>query len=119
MISAALAASILAGGSPLAAAPALAAAPPSAEAQASLRKGFTAAQQGFYDSADALLTQSIDEWRRTQQPPDEIGAIYKVRGGMRAQQAGEKLPAALADLSESLPGSDADEDGELSRTIRT
>jgi hypothetical protein len=77
-----------------------AAATPSVEAQAELKKGFTAASQGFLGTADTLLTKSIDEWRRTEQPPDELAALYKTRATVRQQQA--KTELALADFDESI-----------------
>lgn len=80
--------------------PSLAVEPPSAEAQAILRKGFKASSEGSTALADTLLTQSIDEWKRTKQAPDELAAIYKQRGIVRQQQA--KLVEAAADLTEAL-----------------
>ena len=76
------------------------AATPSAEAQSVLRKAFTMAAQGFDEPADALLTQSIEVWKRTQQPPDELAALYKTRGTVRQRQ--KLFDAALADYTESL-----------------
>lgn len=76
------------------------AATPSAEAQTVLRKAFTMAAQGFDEPADALLTQSIEVWKRTQQPPDELAALYKTRGTVRQRQ--KLFDAALADYTESL-----------------
>ena len=73
---------------------------PSAESQAALRKAFSAAQAGLFDSADSLLSSSIAEWERTGQPPEEVAALYKTRGGVRQQQG--KLRPALADLSTAL-----------------
>ena len=64
------------------------AATPSAEAQADLKKGFTASAQGFLGTADQLLTKSIDEWRRTEQPPDELAALYKTRATIRQRRFG-------------------------------
>ena len=75
------------------------AAAPSAEAQAGLRRAFTAAQAGL-GSADALFGLSITEWEKTAQPTEEIAALYKARGGLRSEQ--EQLPGALADLSKAL-----------------
>ena len=83
-----------------AAQPPQAAQPPTAEAQASLRKAFTAAQAGFYDKADVLLTDSIGVWQRTRQPPDETAALFKTRGITRQQQG--RLDLALADFDEAL-----------------
>ena len=74
--------------------------PPSAEAQATLRRGFKAASEGVLTTADTLLTTSIGEWTRTKQPPDETAAIFKQRATVRQRQ--NKLDAALADLTESL-----------------
>ena len=59
---------------------------PSAESQAALRKAFSAAQAGLFESADSLLSSSIAEWERTGQPPEELAALYKTRGGVRQQQ---------------------------------
>lgn len=81
--------------------PALAAAPPSAEAQATLRKGMEAAAAGLLPSADLKLSSSIDEWKRSAQPPDEVSALLKTRAGVRRQQA--RLTEALADLDEAVP----------------
>jgi tetratricopeptide (TPR) repeat protein len=58
------------------------------------------AAQGFDEPADALLTQSIEVWKRTQQPPDELAALYKTRGTVRQRQ--KLFDAALADYTESL-----------------
>ena len=74
-------------------APCASAAPPTEEAQVNLKKGFNAAQLGL-TSADALLSASIDEWERTNQPADETAAIYKTRGMVREQN--NQLPAARA-----------------------
>lgn len=79
--------------------PALAA-PPSADAQATLRRGVQAASAGLLPSADALLTTSIGEWKRTSQPPNELSAIYKVRSTVRKEQG--QLQPALADLDEAV-----------------
>ena len=76
------------------------AAPPSAEAQATLRKGYQAATEGLLPSADKLLTASIDEWKKSSQPPDEIAALYKVRGTVRQEQG--RAADALVDLDEAL-----------------
>ena len=70
-------------------------------------------------TADSLLTSSIDEWKRTKQPPDETAALLKKRATVRQQQG--KLEAALADLSESLklaqaPGAKPDP-AEIQRTF--
>jgi len=80
--------------------PACAVTPPNAEAQAQLRKAFTSAAQGFDQQADLLLSQSISEWLKTNQPPDETAALYKTRGTIRQRQG--ELDKALADYSESL-----------------
>lgn len=95
------------------------AATPSAEAQSVLRKAFTMAAQGFDEPADALLTQSIEVWKRTQQPPDELAALYKTRGTVRQRQ--KLFDAALADYTESLrlvqqAGANPDQ-AELQRTF--
>jgi tetratricopeptide (TPR) repeat protein len=73
---------------------------PSAEAQATLRRGFKASSEGSAALADTLLTQSIVEWKATKQAPDEIAAIYKQRGTVRQQQ--NRLAEAAADLTEAL-----------------
>lgn len=73
---------------------------PTAEAQSLLRKGFASWNAGLLPAADAALTASEKEWRRTGQPADELAAILKARGGVR-QQAGQ-AEAALKDLSEAL-----------------
>ena len=65
-----------------------------------MKKGYTAFAQGFLGTADKLLTTSIDEWRRTGQPPDELAALYKTRATVRQQQAQTGL--ALADFDESI-----------------
>lgn len=78
--------------------PALAATP-TAEAQASLRKAFTAAQAGL-GSADDLLSSSISEWEKSRQPSEEIAALYKARGGVRAEQG--DLSGAREDLTRAL-----------------
>ena len=100
---------------------ALAAAPPteiSADAQAVLRKAFTSQRAGFLGPADAGFTDSIKEWTRTGQPPDELAALYKQRGIVRQEQG--RLDDALADLNKALelvvaPGSSPDP-AELQRT---
>ena len=76
------------------------AAPPSAEAQATLRKGFSAAQEGLYANADNLFGASISEWEKTGQPAEELATLYMTRGGVR-QEAG-KLADARTDLSKAL-----------------
>lgn len=76
------------------------AAPPSPEALAGLRKGYQAAADGLLPSADKLLSSAIDEWKKTDQPADEISALYKVRSGVREQQ-GRQLES-LADLDEAV-----------------
>ena len=50
--------------------------PPSAEALVTLRKGYQAATDGLLPTADKLLTQSIGEWKKTAQPPEELSALY-------------------------------------------
>ena len=92
--------------------------PPSAEAQATLRRGFKAASEGVLSTADTLLSQSLDEWIRTKQPPDETSALYKQRAIVRKQQ--NKLEPALADLTSAItlmqePGSKPDP-AEIQRT---
>ena len=74
--------------------------PPSSEALATLRKGYQAATDGLLPSADTLLTKSIVEWKRTAQPPDELSALYKVRGTVRQQQG--RNSDAVADLDEAI-----------------
>ena len=74
--------------------------PPSADAQATLRKGYRAATEGLLPAADKLLSESIDEWQRTAQAPDETAALYKVRGTVRQQQG--KSAAALSDLDQAV-----------------
>ena len=64
---------------------ALAVVPPSAEAQATLKKAFTAAQAGL-SSADGLLSASISNWESTGQPADETASLYKTRGGLRFEE---------------------------------
>ena len=71
--------------------------PPTAEQQAQLRKGFQAAQAGLPASADSLLSKSIVEWERSSQPADEISALYKTRGMVRADLS--RLSEASDDLS--------------------
>ena len=101
-----------------------AAAPPSADAQAGLRRAFTAAQAGL-SSTDALFGESIAEWERTQQPAEEIAQLYKARGGVRLEQSADNAPqlrAALSDLTKALelmqtPGSKT-EPAELQRTFQ-
>ena len=100
-------------------APCASAAPPTEEAQVNLKKGFNAAQLGL-TSADALLSASIDEWERTNQPADETAAIYKTRGMVREQN--QQLPAARADLTRALellarPDAAAADPGEVQRTL--
>ena len=73
---------------------------PSADLQATLRKAFSTAQAGLFDSADGLLSASIAEWERSGQPAEEVAALYKTRGGVRQQQG--RLSLALADLSKAL-----------------
>ena len=96
------------------------AASPTPEAQAVLRKGFTAAQAGLYARADGLLSQSIAEWEKTKQPPDEVAALYKTRGGIRKEAS--RLDEARQDLSRALalydaPGSRPDP-AEVQRTYQ-
>ena len=78
----------------------LLAAEPTAEAQATLRKGYRALSEGTYTTADKLLTESINEWQKTRQPPDETAALYKSRATVRQRQ--DRLDEALADLTESV-----------------
>ena len=75
------------------------AAPPSAEAQATLKKAFTAAQAGL-SSADGLLSSSISTWTETGQPAEETAALFKTRGGLRYGEG--RLPEARDDLSNAL-----------------
>ena len=93
--------------------------PPSAEAQATLRRGFKASAEGSAATAEALLTESIGVWERTAQPPDELAAIYKQRGIVRQQQ--NKLADAASDLTAALrlvqePGAKPDP-AEIQRTF--
>ena len=93
---------------------------PSAESQATLRRAFSAAQSGLSRQADKLLSESISEWQRTRQPPDETAALFKTRGIVR-YDAGDPS-AALADFSEAIrldmaPGSNADP-AEVQRTYQ-
>lgn len=76
------------------------AAPPTAEMQSVLRKGYQEAADGLLSSADSDLTRSITEWKRTEQPPDEVSALYKVRGTVR-QQLG-KSAEAVQDLDQAI-----------------
>jgi len=95
----ALAAAAMTAMAPLPMHSALAAAPPSAEAQATLKKAFTAAQAGL-SSADGLLSASISTWESTSQPDEEIATLFKTRGGLRYDEG--SLPAARDDLSKAL-----------------
>ena len=95
----ALAAAAMTAITPLEMHSALAAAPPSVEAQATLKKAFTAAQSGL-SSADGLLSSSISTWESTGQPAEETAELYKARGGLRSQEG--KLPEARDDLSKAL-----------------
>jgi len=79
--------------------PALAA-PPSAAAQATLRRGMQAASDGLLTSADTLLSTSIDEWKRSAQPPDETSALLKMRANVRQSQG--RLADARADLDDAV-----------------
>jgi len=93
---------------------------PSAAGQATLRRAFQAAESGLSKQADKLLTESIAEWERARQPPDEVASLYKTRGIVRGQ-LGDK-PAAVADLSQAIrldtaPGSNPDP-AELPRTYQ-
>lgn len=95
------------------------AAPPSAEAQATLKKAFTAAQAGL-SSADGLLSSSISTWTETGQPAEETAALFKTRGGLRYGEG--RLPEARDDLSNALslmlaPGSKPDA-AEVQRTYQ-
>jgi len=74
--------------------------PPTADALLTLRKGYQAASDGLLPSADSLLSKSIEEWKKTAQPPDEVSALLKVRGTVRQQQGREV--DALADLDEAI-----------------
>ena len=85
---------------PPAAFAATAATAPSAEALATLRKGYQAASDGLFPTADTLLTKSIGEWKKTSQPPDEVAALYKVRGTVRQQQG--RVADAVSDLDEAV-----------------
>ena len=80
--------------------PALAASPPSVEAQATLRRGMQAASDGLLTSADSLLSTSIDEWKRSAQPPDETSALLKMRANVRQNQG--RLADARADLDDAV-----------------
>lgn len=73
---------------------------PTAEAQATLRRGFAAAQEGLLTKADSLLSESLAEWQRTRQPPDEVAALYKSRGMIRQQQG--RLAEARDDFTTSI-----------------
>jgi len=115
----ALAAAAMTAITPLEMHSALAAAPPSVEAQATLKKAFTAAQSGL-SSADGLLSSSISTWESTGQPAEETAELYKARGGLRSQEG--KLPEARDDLSKALslmqaPGSKP-ELAEVQRTFQ-
>lgn len=79
--------------------PALAA-PPSAEAQATLRRGMQAASDGLLANADTLLSTSINDWKKSVQPPDETSALLKMRANVRQNQG--RLDDARADLDEAL-----------------
>jgi len=90
--------------------PALAA-PPTAEAKATLQTAFQAAATGLLSNADSGLSASIREWKRTDQPADEVAAILKQRGIVRQRQG--RFTDALADVDEALklallPNSKAD-----------
>ncbi len=80
--------------------PALAAEAPPTEALATLRKAYQAATDGLLPTADALLTKSVAEWKRSAQPVDEIAALYKVRGTVRQGQG--RTADAIADLDEAV-----------------
>lgn len=93
---------------------------PTQEMQIQLRKGFQAAEAGLLTSANAQLTKSITQWEQTQQPLDEIAALYKTRGVVRAEL--DKPREALSDFSQALvlmlkPGSQPDP-AEIQRTFQ-
>lgn len=76
------------------------AAPPTPEALGTLRKGYQAAADGLLPTAESLLSKSIGEWKRTDQPPDELAALHQVRGTVRQQQG--RNADAMADLDEAV-----------------
>lgn len=76
------------------------AAVPSEEAQVTLRKAFQDASAGLLPNADKLFTQSIREWERLGQPPDELAALRKARGTVRQRQG--RLNDAIADLDAAV-----------------
>lgn len=93
---------------------------PSAESQLTLRRAFTFAQSGLDNQADKLLSESIAEWEKTHQPADEVAALYKTRGMVRADLGDQR--GAMADLDVAIrlgrvAGSSADPT-ELSRAYR-
>ena len=73
---------------------------PSVEAQANLRRAFTAQREGLLAPAEVAFSDAIKEWSRSGAPADELAAIYKQRGIVRQQQG--KLQDAREDLSSSL-----------------
>ncbi|KAL3892592.1 MAG: hypothetical protein SGPRY_014982 [Prymnesium sp.] len=76
------------------------ASPPTSEMQTQLRKGFQAAQAGLLTSADSELGKSISQWEITKQPPDEVAALYKTRGIVRAEL--DQPERALSDLLKAI-----------------
>lgn len=74
--------------------------PPTAEALATLRKGYQAASEGLLPSAETLLSKSIAEWTRSAQPEEELSALYKTRATVRQQQGRDS--AALTDLDDAV-----------------
>ena len=51
-------------------------------------------------TADSLLTKSIAEWKKAEQPADEVAGLFKVRGTVRAEQG--RTADAIADLSDCI-----------------
>ena len=73
---------------------------PSAEALATLRKGYQSAQEGLLPNADSLLTKSIATWQQSGQPADETSSLYRQRAMVR--QGLGRTADAVRDLDESI-----------------
>jgi len=73
---------------------------PSADAVRVAKRAFQAFDQRDLLVAEALFTQTIDEWRRLDRGPEELTALLVARAGVRTDRT--DFLAAKADLDEAL-----------------
>ena len=73
---------------------------PSAEAVLIAKRAFEAFDKRNLPLADALFTQTIDEWRRLDRGVEELTALLVARAGVRTD--GTKFSKAKADLDEAI-----------------